>query len=79
MSCGRRRPYGPSREEGDRLSAVVGGILVVAGQLVILMGWGGMDERVPTQVPPRRFAGYAFAAGALLLAVAAVALAVPGG
>ena len=53
--------------------------MVVAGQLVILMGWGGMDERVSTQVPPRRFAGYAFAASALLLAVAAVALAVPGG
>ena len=52
---------------------------MVAGQLVILMGWGGMDERVSTQVPPRRFAGYAFAAGALLLAVAGVALAVPGG
>lgn len=79
MSCGRRRPYGPSRDRGDRLSAVVDGILVVAGQLVILMGWGGMDERVPTQLPPRRFDGCAFAAGALLLAVAAVALAFPGG
>jgi hypothetical protein len=53
--------------------AVVGGILV-GGLLVILMGWGGMDEHMPTQVPPRRFAGYAFAA-ALLLVVAAVGLA----
>jgi hypothetical protein len=58
---------------------VVGGVLVVAGLLVILMGWGGLDERMPTQVPPRRFGGFAFAAGALLLAVAAVGLAVPGG
>lgn len=58
---------------------VVGAILLVAGLVVMLMGWGGMDERMPTQVPPRRFAGYAFAAGALLLVVAAVGLAVPGG
>ena len=58
---------------------VVGGILVVAGLLVALMGWGGMHERMPTQVPPRRFAGYALVAGAVLVTVAAVGLAVPGG
>lgn len=58
---------------------VVGVIMLVAGLLVILMGWGGMDERMPTQIPPRRFAGYAFAAGALLLVVASVGLAIPGG
>ena len=51
---------------------VVGDILLVGGLLVILMGWGGMDERMPTQIPPRRFGGYAFATGALLLVVAAV-------
>ena len=45
---------------------------------MILMGWGGMDERMPTQVPPRRPARYPIAAGSLLLVVAAVGLIVPG-
>lgn len=62
-----------------RAVAVAGGVLVAAGVLMILLAWGGMDERMPTQVPPRRFAGYPIAAGALLLVVAAVGLAVPGG
>jgi hypothetical protein len=47
--------------------------------VMILMAWGGMDERMPTQVPPRRLARYPIAAGALLLVVAAVGLIVPGG
>lgn len=59
--------------------AAVGGVLVAAGGLMIVMTWGGMDERMPTQVPPRRFAGYPIAAGALLLVIAAVGLIVPGG
>ena len=58
---------------------VVGGVLVAAGVLMILMAWGGMDERMPTQVPPRRLARYPIAAGALLLVIAAVGLIVPGG
>jgi hypothetical protein len=58
---------------------VVGGVLVAAGVVMILMAWGSMDERMPTQVPPRRFARYPIAAGALLLVVAAVGLIVPGG
>jgi hypothetical protein len=62
-----------------RSVAIAGGVLVAAGVLMILMAWGGMDERMPTQVPPRRFAGYPIAAGAFLLVVAAVGLAVPGG
>jgi multisubunit Na+/H+ antiporter MnhB subunit len=57
----------------------VGGVLVTAGLVMILMAWGGMDERMPTQVPPRRLARYPIAAGALLLVVAAVGLIVPGG
>lgn len=57
----------------------VGGVLVAMGLVVILMAWGGMDERMPTQVPPRRLARYPIAAGALLLVVAAVGLIVPGG
>jgi hypothetical protein len=57
----------------------VGGILVTAGVLVALMAWGGMHERMPTQIPPPRYAGYALAVGALLVAVAVVGLAVPGG
>jgi hypothetical protein len=61
----------------DLLEVVVGGLLVVAGVVMSLMAWGGIDERMPTQVPPRRFAGYVIAAGALLLAVAAVGLIVP--
>jgi hypothetical protein len=56
----------------------VGGVLVTAGLVMILMAWGGMDERMPTQVPPRRLARYPIAAGALLLVVAAVGLMVPG-
>jgi multisubunit Na+/H+ antiporter MnhB subunit len=57
----------------------VGGVLVAAGLVMVLMAWGGMDERMPTQVPPRRLARYPIAAGALLLVVAAVGLIVPGG
>jgi hypothetical protein len=57
----------------------VGGVLVASGLVVSLMAWGGMDERMPTQVPPRRVARYAIAAGAVLLVVAALGLIVPGG
>jgi hypothetical protein len=57
----------------------VGGVLVAAGLVMILMAWGGMDERMPTQIPPRRLARYPIAAGALLLVVAAVGLIFPGG
>jgi hypothetical protein len=65
----------------DTFGAVgaVGGLLVVASLVMILMAWGGMDARMPTQVPPRRFALYIFAAGALLLAIALVEHAAPGG
>jgi hypothetical protein len=56
---------------------VVGGVLVVAGLVVFLMAWGGIDERMLTQVAPRRFARYPIAAGTLLLAIAAVGLIVP--
>jgi hypothetical protein len=64
---------------GDLFEAVgvVGGSLVASGLLMILMAWGGMDERRPTQVPPRRLARYPIAAGGLLLVVAAVGLIVP--
>lgn len=68
-----------SVDDAFAVLGVVGGILVTAGVLVVLMGWGGMHDRMPTQVPPRRFAGYALVAGALLVAVAVVGLAVPGG
>ena len=57
----------------------VGGVLVAAGLVMVLMAWGGMDERMPTQVAPRRLARYPIAAGALLWVVAAVGLIVPGG
>jgi hypothetical protein len=57
----------------------VGIVLVTAGLVMILMASGGMDERMPTQVPPKRLARYPLAAGTLLLAVAAVGLIVPGG
>ena len=56
---------------------VVGGVLIAAGIVMILMAWGGMDERMPTQVPPRRFARYPIVAGTLLLVVAAVGLIIP--
>jgi hypothetical protein len=52
---------------------------VAAGLVLILVAWNGMDERMPTQVPPRRLASYPIAAGTLLLVVAAVGLIVPGG
>lgn len=57
----------------------VGGVLVTAGLVMVFVAWGGMDERMPTQVPPRRLARYPISVGALLLVVAAVALMVPGG
>jgi multisubunit Na+/H+ antiporter MnhB subunit len=57
----------------------VGGVLVAVGLVVILMAWGGMDERMPSHVPPRRLARYPIAAGSLLLVVAAVGRIVPGG
>jgi hypothetical protein len=70
-----------SEHVDDLFEAVgfVGGVLVAAGLVMILMAWGGMDERIPTQVPPRRLARYPIAGGALLLVVAAVGLIVPGG
>ena len=61
------------------LVGFVGGVLVAVGLLIIGMAWGGMDERMPSQVPPRRLARYPIAFGALLLVVAAVGLIVPGG
>jgi hypothetical protein len=62
-----------------RAIAVTGGLVAAVGVVVVLMAWGGLDERMPMQVPPRRFARYAFAAGGLLIAIGAVGLAVPGG
>jgi hypothetical protein len=61
------------------LIGFVGGVLVMAGIVMVFLAWGGMDERMPNQVPPRRLARYPISVGALLLAVAAVALMVPGG
>jgi hypothetical protein len=58
---------------------VVGAVLMAAGLVMILMAWGGMDQRMPSQVPPKRFAAYPIAAGTLLLVVAVVGLIVPGG
>jgi hypothetical protein len=58
---------------------LLGIVLFAAGLVMILMAWGGMDESMPTQVPPKRLARYPLAAGTLLLVVAAVGLIVPGG
>jgi hypothetical protein len=52
---------------------VVGGVLLLVMGLVILAGASdGLDRRMPTQVLPRRFAAYAFACGAALLATAGI-------
>jgi hypothetical protein len=78
--CGSLRSATVSSVDGlFEVVGFVGIVLVTAGLVMILMAWGGMDERMPTQVPPRRLARYPVAAGTLLLVVAAVGLIVPGG
>jgi hypothetical protein len=57
--------------------AVVGGILVTLGLLIVLGAWGGLDERMPLQVLPKRLAVYPIAVGAGLLLIAGVAAAFP--
>jgi hypothetical protein len=56
---------------------VIGGLLIATGLLLVLGAWGGLDERMPTQVPPRRLAVYPIAAGLALLLIAVVASAFP--
>jgi hypothetical protein len=56
---------------------VAGGLLVAVGLLNVLAAWGGLDERMRTQVVPRRVAAYLIAAGVALLLIAMVASAFP--
>jgi hypothetical protein len=57
--------------------AVAGGLLLVVGLILALATSGGLDERMPTQVPPRRLALTIVGAGVALLAVAAAGAAFP--
>ena len=42
-------------------------VLLIAASVVIVLGdWDGLSARMPTQVLPRRFARYTFAAGIAL-------------
>ncbi len=49
-----------------------GVILVVSGLVVLAAASHGLDERMPTQVLPRRFAIYPLVAGAILMILAGI-------
>lgn len=72
-----RRPYDRAVESVLRVLAAAGGLLVALGLLLVVGAWGGLDERMPTQVPPRRLAACPIVAGLALLVIAAVAAAFP--
>ncbi|MBA2626130.1 MAG: hypothetical protein H0U89_11065 [Acidimicrobiia bacterium] len=44
-------------------------LLVALAGVVLVMDWGGLSERMPTQVPPSRFALYPLLGGVLLVVV----------
>ena len=46
---------------------IVGFILIGVAGLWLLADWGGLSQRMPTQVLPRRAAWYPFVAGAALI------------
>ena len=56
-----------------RSLAVLGLLLVASAGALVMADSGGLSERLPTQVPPRRFARYPLLAGLALLVIAAVA------
>jgi hypothetical protein len=56
----------------------VAGLLLVATALLIALGdVGGTSRRMPTQVPPRRFAMYPLVAGVAALVIGIVGLVIP--
>jgi hypothetical protein len=47
------------------------GLLLIAAAVVLLLAdWGGLSRRMPTQVPPSRFALVPLVGGVLLVAFA---------
>ncbi|MEN3274185.1 MAG: hypothetical protein V7636_2946 [Actinomycetota bacterium] len=50
--------------------AVLGALLVATAGALAMAASGGLAERMPTQIPPRRFARYPLVAGVALLVIA---------
>jgi hypothetical protein len=49
------------------LLLTVGFVLVGVAALWLVADWGGLSERMPTQLPPRRAAWYPLVAGVALI------------
>jgi hypothetical protein len=59
-------------------SAVLGGVVLIAAGGVLWLGDSdGLAARMPTQLPPRRFARYPLVIGAVLVVIGAAGAAFP--
>ena len=59
-------------------SALLGGVLlIVAGGVLWIGDSDGLADRMPTQLPPRRFARYPLVIGAVLVVIGAAGAAFP--
>jgi len=54
---------------------VIGVLLLAVATLIVVGDADGLSRRMPVQVVPRRFAGYAAATGGVLITLGLVALA----
>jgi hypothetical protein len=54
--------------------AIAGTLVFLVGVVIRLMGWGGLDERMPTQIPPRRYARLPMLIGGTTIFVGALGL-----
>jgi len=52
--------------------ALFGALLLAAGTLLVIADADGLSSRMPTQIPPKRFARPLFLVGAALLIIGAV-------
>ena len=54
-----------------------GVVLIIAGAVLLIADDDGLAERMPTQLPPRRFARYPLVMGAVLVVIGAAGLLFP--
>ena len=64
---GRRHTLGKVRT-----FILVGFVLLAVAGLWVLADWGGLSQRMPTQILPRHVARYPFAAGVALIVMGLV-------
>jgi hypothetical protein len=57
--------------------AVLGTLLVLAAVVLVVADSGDLSSKMPTQVPPRRFARSPLTAGIVLIAIAVIAWLLP--